>query len=441
MNEIIEKKRKKNEFHEKNDIFSNNYQEKTIFYEKLIQETILSVQKYKFLDIITANELNITINNLEQIIDNLSEIKKLTNKNNIAEKLQTVNNSLFEIFKQFGTSSVNDLLTVSFGNKFINNLKQNDKYKIIDNYINPLSFKILNSTNNTKKTPLVKNKIIEDFMIAENASNFECFDLGRTTKIFHLKVYGIKIAIRNKDEKKVLILNGIIKDLMLSSITDKIIKDKINDIRINKPEENDYNSETFNNFIESLSIKDLLIYNNEEIYFRFAGTMNQLNLIKQKNISQVVKDFLTSELYSQRRTIINLLIADKNPEFQYLAYLLYDLMSNDINGNIDTHEQTCLFDSLPWNIKKKFRLAMKQTIQYTNKLTNFDSSKIPLEQQICLLKANDTVKEKAMVKLKEVKAKTDDSGSKARQYLEGLLKIPFGVYVKEPVLSSYHQLH
>ena len=82
--------------------------------------------------------------------------------------------------------------------------------------------------------------------------------------------------------------------------------------------------------------------------------MNQLNLIKQKNISQVVKDFLTCELYSQRKTIINLLLPDDNPEFQYLAYLLYDLMSNDVNGNIDTHEQTSLFDSLPWNIKKKF---------------------------------------------------------------------------------------
>lgn len=437
MNEIIEKKRKKKESRDKNDIFSNNYHEKIQFYQKLIQETMLSIQKYKFLDIITANELNITINNLEQIINNLSEIDSLTNKNIIAEKLQNINDSLFDVFKQFGTSSVNDLLAVSFGNNFINKINQHDKYKIIDKYVNPLSFKILNSTNNNaKKTPLIKNKIIEDFMIAENSNNFECFDLGRTTKIFQLKVYGIKIAIRNKDEKKILILNGLTKDLMLSSITDKIIIDKIKDLKLNKPEENDYKSETFNNFIESLSIKDLLIYNNEEIYFRFAGTINQLNLIKQKNISQVVKDFLTSELYSQRRTIINLLLSDNNAEFQYLAYLLYDLMSNDINGNIDTHEQTCLFDSLPWNIKKKFRLAMKQTIQYTNKLTNFDSSKIPLEQQICLLKANDVVKEKAMVKLKEVKAKTDDSGSKARQYLEGLLKIPFGIYVKEPILSN-----
>jgi len=36
---------------------------------------------------------------------------------------------------------------------------------------------------------------------------------------------------------------------------------------------------------------------------------------------------------------------------------------------------------------------------------------------------------------KEIKSKSDDSGSKARQYLDGLLKIPFGVYRKEPVLG------
>ena len=78
---------------------------------------------------------------------------------------------------------------------------------------------------------------------------------------------------------------------------------------------------------------------------------------------------------------------------------------------------------------------MKKTIQYTNELTNFDSHKIPLEQQICLLKVPDSVKEKAMQKLKEVKAKSEDSGSKARQYLDALLKIPFNVYRREPILN------
>ena len=123
--------------------------------------------------------------------------------------------------------------------------------------------------------------------------------------------------------------------------------------------------------------------------------------------------------------LIQLLIKSNENEFQYLAYLLYDLLSNENNGNVDTLEQTLLYDSLPWNIKKYFRNAMKQTIQYTNNLYNFDNNKIPLEQQICLLKANDNVKEKAILKLKEIKAKSEDSGTKARQYLDGLLKYHF----------------
>ena len=35
---------------------------------------------------------------------------------------------------------------------------------------------------------------------------------------------------------------------------------------------------------------------------------------------------------------------------------------------------------------------MRKTIQYTNELSNFDINKIPLEQQICLLKVSDSVK-------------------------------------------------
>ena len=78
----------------------------------------------------------------------------------------------------------------------------------------------------------------------------------------------------------------------------------------------------------------------------------------------------------------------------------------------------------------------KTTIKYTKNLSNFDTSKIPIEQQICLMKVNDNVKEKAMIKLKEVKAKSEDTGSKARQYLDGLLKLPFGIYKKEAILCK-----
>ena len=51
------------------------------------------------------------------------------------------------------------------------------------------------------------------------------------------------------------------------------------------------------------------------------------------------------------------------------------------------------------------------------------------------MKVTDVIKEKAMMKLKEIKSKTEDSGSKARQYLDGLLKIPFSIFRKEPIMN------
>ena len=98
----------------------------------------------------------------------------------------------------------------------------------------------------------------------------------------------------------------------------------------------------------------------------------QLSVIYKKTISQIVKEFISNDLFAQRKTLIQLLMKDNDPEFQYLAYLLYDLLSTENNGTFDTMEQTILFDSLPWTIKKYFRDAMKTTIKYTKNLSNFD---------------------------------------------------------------------
>jgi len=133
--------------------------------------------------------------------------------------------------------------------------------------------------------------------------------------------------------------------------------------------------------------------------------------------------------------LLQLLIKSNEPRYKYLAYLLYDLLSNDNGVNVDTQHQTMLFNSLPNSCKRIFKDALTSTIEYASYLNKFDSSKIPLEQQICLMKAPESVKEKAMQKLKEFKNKKEESGNKARQYLEGLLKIPFGIYRVEPILT------
>ena len=432
-----------------NNAISTIIGKKIIHLQSIVKKTILAVQRYKSLDIFGANEYNICTNNLETIFTSLKQILYPIQKHQnydheqIINKLQDINSELSTLFKTFGTDNIEDLVSICFGQDFIKtnilNSQHTSKFEIMKEYVHPISYKAIpwksDYNKNKNKKTLQKNRIVEDFMIVESSENLDCFDLSRTSKSFQTKVYGIKFAVQNYKEKKTLIVSAIVDEIMIKCLNYKFSEERIDSIVQNKPKEPDYATESFNIFMESLSLKELLVYDNDKIYHRYSGYINQLHLIKQKTISQVTKEFINSELYSQRTTIIQLLIKSDEHEYQYLAYLLYDLLSSDSNGSVDSQEQTLLFDSLPWNIKKHFKDAMKQTISYTNYLTNFDTNNIPLEQQICLLKATDTIKEKAMLKLKEVKAKSEDSGTKARQYLEGLLRIPFGIYRNEPILN------
>jgi len=442
------KKSKKNAL--KNKKIDKNIFDKIDFYSKVIEQTIIYVQKYKILDILNASQLNECIEKLLDINSNLLNIQDFMKSNNdnsdfnqIYEKLQTINNELSFIFRNYGTKNITDLITIVFGTQYLETEDlQHSKFNIMKNFIHPISYKIMDwkppfKTNNSKNTRIARNRIVEDFMIVETGKTLDCFDLARSSSIFQTKVLGVKICFQNIQTNKSLIVSCICDEIILQACPEKYILNKIKEINTNKPKEQKFFSEDFNRFINSLTLKELLVYNTSELYHKYNGYCVFNNSIKQKPISDCVRDFLAADLYSQRKQIIQLLIKTNNPEFEYLSYLLYDLLSSEDNSNnIDTQEQTLLFDSLPWNIKKFFKHAMKNTMNYTNSITEFESSKIPLEQQICLMKAPRNVKEKAMIKLKEVKAKSEDSGSKARHYLEGLLKIPFGQFKNEEILNS-----
>ena len=419
-----------------------NIQQKITYYKGIIQNTILSIQKYKSLDIITASDLNICVNKLQDIHETLTNIQnsikpKSKNVNNIVQRLQDINNEITVLFQKYGTDSIENLLSIVFGQSYLkDNSINNDKIKVINKFLHPINYKIFNWGVNDGKSVdkrLARNKIVEDYMIVETGKSLDCFDLSRTSNIFQLKVYGIKICFQNPILKKSLIIQCIVDDVLVSCSDDSFIIKTLRLLYNNPPK--DFNITEYKRFISALSLKDILIYNNQELIHKFVGYCNQNKLYKQRTISEIIKEFLSGDLYKQRTILMRLLLKNNNPEYEYLSYLLYDLLSNETNGSIDTQEQTLLFDSFPWSIKKYFKSAMKNTIDYTKKISNFETNKIPLEQQICLLKASNNVKEKAMVKLKEIKAKTEDSGSKARAYLDGLLKIPFGIFKTEKLLT------
>lgn len=418
---------------EKNDIkipfdFNSVIDKKTNFFKEVIQKTLLHIHENKKRDILAISDIVICTDKLEEINKKINDVSLINDSETIIDNLQTINNELSSLLKNYGTMNLDDLLIICFGNKIKNQL-ESDKLDLLSKYFHPTSYK-----------PFKKENKNLDNDINKKTKNGSCFEVSNNSKHFYMKVYGIKVYLYNDENDKGIIVYGVLDDIMIEFINNKYILKKYEEIMENIPTEFLEEKRIFDNFIESLILKDFLIYEYNEIFQKYSGYRSEIKKIKQLSANQNIKDFVSSDLYFKRITLLQLLIDPDSTENQYFAYLLYDLLSCDLNGVIDTYDQTILFNSFSWFIKKRFFESMKNTMQYTNDLMNIDTNKMSLEQQIYLMKAPDTVKAKAISKMKEIKSKSEDSGSKARQYLEGLLKIPFGVYRKEPILNLMSEI-
>ena len=409
-------------------------EKKIEFYKDVIQKTILHVQKNKNLDILGISDVSNCIEKFAEISNKIQEISDLNNTTDVLiSKLQIINDELSSLLKHYGTAHLEDLLLICFGNnnKILVPEQITNKFELLKKYFHPVSYKVVSKKEESKGCKECVNE----------TNNFSCYDISSSYKQLNMKVYGIKLYIHSTILNKSLVIFGIVDDIILEFLYNKFIILKNEKIYQELPKDNNFQKELFDKFMSSLILKDYFILeNSQDFYSKYIGYMSQNNILIKKHMAQTVKDFISDDIYAKRNTLITLLICSCNYENQYLAYLLYDLLSNEANGQVDTQEQTILFDSFPYKFKQLFKVAMKKTIQYTNELTNFDINKIPLEQQICLMKVPDSVKEKAIIKLKEIKSKSDDTCSKARQYLDGLLKIPFNIYRKEPILTIMNKI-
>jgi ATP-dependent Lon protease len=405
---------------------------KIINLQEIVKNVIRSNQLYKTMGFLEINDLNSCVIFAESIYaklkNMLSTLDDALNENQLINTLQEIICEISTLISLYGCDSLESLIQICIG-KYNIDEKYVAKYKLLNSHISPMRYR----TVHWKKNKKMKT---DDESIIKTADNFDCFDLTDTTINFQNRIYGIKIALHNIEQQQTIIVYGMVEDIILDLIEDETMTTKINDLLVNSPTENSvYDDNSYKRFVRCLTLKDLLIHSNVVLKQKYIFYVEDfVNNISKKSLLQNINDFTEYELLDKRNMLITLLINSGHNDCHYLAYLLYDLLSNDIRGMIDTYEQTTIYDSLPFNVKKYFREAMKHIITYTNKLTKIDIGKISLEQRICLMKTEDNVKEKAMAKLKEVKLKAEDTGSKAMQYLEGLLKIPFGIYKEEQIL-------
>ena len=431
------------------------YEEKLEYFKKVIDDIAKGLNYYSGLQIMTYNEHNNAFSALEKTLNIINSI----NYENIIDELQYINNSISSIIKNYGCYSFEDIINIclacNFAEKnFINDLNLSDKYKLLVKHLHPLNYNIINwtATNqaiakananaNAKPNAISKLKIIDEKTLLE-CDSLECFDLARTNTNFIIKVHGIKVIIHDSKNQKTLVINCLCDDLLALNNSNKFIINKKESIAKyitanGLSASNCYNADLWNNFLNNYSLKELLVYSPCDLYNKYSASVNQIAVYSQKTLEMLVQDFISFDLYNQRAMLIQLLLINNKADNLYIAYILYDILSNDKSASVN--DQIKIYNSLNWNCKKHLKNALQKTVEYTNELLNFETAKIPLEQSIYFMKANINVKEKALQKLKEIKSKSEDTGSKARQYLDGLLKIPFAIYKEEEILKIKYEI-
>ena len=422
------------------------------YYKSILNKVLNNVEFYNYTNLINNSDY---ISCYETIVKLLEFISMYIHKDNINNDVNYIENNIIFLIKNYGINDFNEFIKICLDNKYFDNnvIVNNDKFDILKKHLKIVNYKTIEWPKNFEKNKnsqiKIKNTLIDDQKILSESSNLECIDLCRTSSNYCLKIYGIKLIMHDYKKRLTYVINTMCDNFLKDTIDNVYVNNIIKDLNIyynnynnnnNNNNDNDKNNKIierklFNNFVESLSLKDILIYDIEELYNRFVYIIEKNKSIEKDTINNIIKDFLSNDLYGQRKILMCLLIDSENTQYMYIAYLLYDLLSVSTEYTHDSFEQRLLFNSLPWFYKKNFKYAMTKTIDYTLKLSNIENNKIPLEQQICLMKTTEYVKEKAMQKLKEIKSKSEDSSGKARQYLDGLLNIPFGVYKEEYVFK------
>ena len=101
--------------------------------------------------------------------------------------------------------------------------------------------------------------------------------------------------------------------------------------------------------------------------------------------------------------ITHFIMFEEDSEIQNMAYLLYDMITNESYLLKPSNDGHYIFNSLHWSLQKSFKVIYKKMNEDLKKISNFNLENVSYEKRIYMMKVSSNVKQKAMDKLKEMK--------------------------------------
>ena len=369
--------------------------------------------------------------------------------NEINNILKNISSNIFDIIKRIGMNSIFDslILITSFPIKKIllqYSVRDRNMIYFYNNVFIPISIDIYESNNvNVNDTSIVpyNNKNISkknyDIKNINLYSSPCCFKMYKKNKTFLETLQGGRFYLKiysDLNTYKYIVYEGYFLEdpLNISRIGGEL--EKKNTQLLERMKVLDINNHFKNAYIQQISIRDFLVYDIEYLLDKCIDSYKELGELKKKTISSLVSDFLSSDLTKQRNILTLFLLMKDEVDMQYIAYLMYDMISSESFLLKPQPLAEQVFNSLHWSVQKIFKVAIKKINNYTNDILNFSEKEISYEKRILLLKTDDYVKSRVMDKYKEY-CKSGENATKCFQYIEGILKVPFGIYKKEKILS------
>jgi len=183
-------------------------------------------------------------------------------------------------------------------------------------------------------------------------------------------------------------------------------------------------------YLEQISLRDFLLYTIEEIKDIILDANSKQSYYKKLSLSSLLFTFSNGNFEKQREILTILTLSDSRSAG--LASLLYDVLLKKNDSSKAKH----LYMSLHISIQKLFDIAFEDFNKQEENFKNVTEEDIPYDKRILMLDVDEKTKSKALDKFKSISGGLfGNSDNKSQQWLDGFLKIPFGVYKENPILG------
>lgn len=323
----------------------------------------------------------------------------------------------------------NRMLTQDFITSIIED-SSNKCSKIIvgDNGGMPVFLKSIDALLNASKEKAIRDNTfdIEDCVNTLSYSFVEIKKNKKSNNLYEEK-YGACVYIYINNEYYVI--QGVFNDDVLGlSYKDEHVKQCVaRNERIIKFNNNDIPLGFKRNFIKTMNLRDLVTTEANSLMEVIKYAFDNYNDIVSTELNESVTGFMVSSKHRKNEILTLLLIGSQDD--QKIAYILFESLKKK-NKQLSNE----IFHSLHHYVRELLDKAendFREDEQELNRMVNVD---IPYEQRINVINSSDSVKAKAMEKLKSMKNNMSGD-NKAQTWLDGLLKIPFGVYSENDILS------